>query len=97
MLTRLTIRHFKRFGEEVEIELGNPVVFHRPEQLGQDLRRCRPWRSGISASSAGTRSAREEVRRRSVRVSPSTDGTSSLSRSQVRVSYGMGAIYATYR
>ena len=27
MLTKLTIRNFKRF-EEVEIELGNPVVRH---------------------------------------------------------------------
>ena len=35
MLTRLTIRHFKRFGEEVEIELGNPVVFIGPNNSGK--------------------------------------------------------------
>ena len=35
MLTKLTIRHFKRFGEEVEIELGNPVVFIGPNNSGK--------------------------------------------------------------
>ena len=34
MLTNLTIRHFKRF-EEVEIELGNPVVFIGPNNSGK--------------------------------------------------------------
>ena len=34
MLTRLTIRNFKRFGE-VEIELGNPVVFIGPNNSGK--------------------------------------------------------------
>ena len=34
MLTRLTIRNFKRFGE-VEIELGNPVVFTGPNNSGK--------------------------------------------------------------
>ena len=34
MLTRLTIRNFKRF-EEVEIELGNPVVFVGPNNSGK--------------------------------------------------------------
>ena len=35
MLTKLTIRRFKRFGEEVEIELGNPVVFIGPNNSGK--------------------------------------------------------------
>ncbi len=34
MLTRLTIRNFKRFGE-VEIELGSPVVFVGPNNSGK--------------------------------------------------------------
>ena len=35
MLTKLTIRNFKRFGEEVEIELGSPVVFIGPNNSGK--------------------------------------------------------------
>ena len=35
MLTNLTIRNFKRFGDEVEIELGNPVVFIGPNNSGK--------------------------------------------------------------
>ena len=36
MLTKLTIRNFKRFGEtQVEIELGNPVVFIGPNNSGK--------------------------------------------------------------
>ena len=34
MLTRLSIRNFKRFGE-VEIELGSPVVFIGPNNSGK--------------------------------------------------------------
>ncbi|HEO71840.1 MAG TPA: AAA family ATPase, partial [Candidatus Hydrogenedentes bacterium] len=34
MLTRLTLRNFKRFGE-VAIELGNPVVFVGPNNSGK--------------------------------------------------------------
>ena len=34
MLTKLTIRKFKRF-EDVEIELGNPVVFIGPNNSGK--------------------------------------------------------------
>ena len=34
MLTRLTVRNFKRFGE-VEVELGNPVVFVGPNNSGK--------------------------------------------------------------
>ncbi len=60
MLTKLTIRNFKRF-EEVEIELGNPVVLVGPNNSGKTsamqalalwdigLRRWREKRSGGSA------------------------------------------------
>ena len=34
MLTKLTIRNFKRFGE-VEVELGNPVVLIGPNNSGK--------------------------------------------------------------
>ncbi|MFH1481479.1 MAG: AAA family ATPase, partial [Pseudomonadota bacterium] len=34
MLTKLTVRNFKRFGS-VEIELGNPVVFIGPNNSGK--------------------------------------------------------------
>src|SRR5258708_129125 len=34
MLTRLVVRNFKRFGQ-VEIELGNPVVFIGPNNSGK--------------------------------------------------------------
>ncbi|MFQ5738162.1 MAG: AAA family ATPase [Acidobacteriota bacterium] len=60
MLTQLTIREFKQF-EEVEIELGNPVVFIGPNNCGKTtalqalalwdlgLRRWNEKRSGKSA------------------------------------------------
>ena len=34
MLTKLIIRKFKRFGQ-IEIELGNPVVFIGPNNSGK--------------------------------------------------------------
>ena len=34
MLTRLTVRNFKRFGE-VEVELGNPVALVGPNNSGK--------------------------------------------------------------
>ena len=62
MLTKLTIRNFKRFGEtQVEIELGNPVVFIGPNNSGKTsamqalalwdigLKRWNEKRSGMSA------------------------------------------------
>ncbi len=61
MLTKLTIRQFKRFGDEVEIELGNPVVFIGPNNSGKTaamqalalwdigLKRWNEKRSGRSA------------------------------------------------
>ena len=52
MLTKLTVRNFKRF-EDVEIELGNPVVFIGPNNSGKTsamqalaltrLVCCPPW------------------------------------------------------
>ena len=61
MLTKLTIRNFKRFGEtQVEIELGNPVVFIGPNNSGKTsamqalalwdigLKRWNEKRSGLS-------------------------------------------------
>ena len=60
MLTRLTARNFKRFGE-VEVELGNPVVFIGPNNSGKTsamqalalwdigLKRWNEKRSGINA------------------------------------------------
>ena len=60
MLTKLTIRNFKRF-DEVEIELGNPVVFIGPNNSGKTsamqalalwdigLKRWREKRSGKTA------------------------------------------------
>ncbi len=62
MLTKLTIRNFKRFGEtQTEIELGNPVVFIGPNNSGKTsamqalalwdigLKRWNEKRSGMSA------------------------------------------------
>ncbi len=61
MLNKLKMRNFKRFGEEVEIELGNPVVFIGPNNSGKTtamqalalweigLRRWNEKRSGKSA------------------------------------------------
>jgi len=34
MLTKITIRNFKRFGK-IEVELGNPVVFIGPNNSGK--------------------------------------------------------------
>ena len=62
MLTKLTIRNFKRFGE-AEVELGNPVVFIGPNNSGKTsamqalalwnigLKRWNEKRSGQSAPS----------------------------------------------
>ena len=48
MLTRLAIRNFKRF-EEVEIELGSPVVFVGPNNSGKTsaLQALALWRIGL--------------------------------------------------
>jgi energy-coupling factor transporter ATP-binding protein EcfA2 len=49
MLTRLTVRNFKRFAE-VEIELGNPVVFVGPNNSGKTtaLQALALWQIGVS-------------------------------------------------
>lgn len=48
MLTKLTIRNFKRFGE-VEIELGNPVVFIGPNNSGKTsaMQALALWDAGL--------------------------------------------------
>ena len=48
MLTKLTIRNFKRFGA-VEIELGNPVVFIGPNNSGKTsaLQALALWEIGL--------------------------------------------------
>ena len=48
MLTKLTIRNFKRFGE-VEVELGNPVVFIGPNNSGKTsaMQALALWDTGV--------------------------------------------------
>ena len=48
MLTRLSVRNFKRF-DDVEIELGNPVVFVGPNNLGKTtaLQALALWEIGV--------------------------------------------------
>jgi energy-coupling factor transporter ATP-binding protein EcfA2 len=48
MLTKLIVRNFKRF-EDVEIELGNPVVFIGPNNLGKTtaLQALALWEIGV--------------------------------------------------
>jgi len=49
MLTKLTVRNFKRFGE-IEVELGNPVVFIGPNNSGKTsaLQAIALWHAGLS-------------------------------------------------
>jgi ABC-type branched-subunit amino acid transport system ATPase component len=63
MLTKLTVRNFKRFGS-VEIELGNPVVFIGPNDSGKTtaLQALALWALGYGS---GTRSAPERPLRKS--------------------------------
>ncbi len=48
MLTKLTVRNFKRFGE-VEVELGNPVIFIGPNNSGKTsaLQALALWETGL--------------------------------------------------
>ncbi len=48
MLTKLTVRNFRRFGE-VEIDLGNPVVFIGPNNSGKTsaMQALALWDSGL--------------------------------------------------
>ena len=70
MLTKLTIRNFKRF-EDVEIELGNPVVFIGPNNSGKTsaMQALALWETGLkrwNEKRAGK--AVSEKRRRGVAV-----------------------------
>lgn len=49
MLTKLTIRRFKRF-EDVEVELGNPVVFIGPNNSGKTsaMQALALWHAGLT-------------------------------------------------
>jgi predicted ATP-dependent endonuclease of OLD family len=49
MLTKLTVRNFKRFGQ-VEIELDNPVVFIGPNNSGKTsaLQALALWQVGVN-------------------------------------------------
>lgn len=64
MLTRITIRNFKRF-REVEIELGNPVVFIGPNNSGKTsaLQALALWDIGFKRW-IGRRSGRKTPERR---------------------------------
>ena len=67
MLTKLTIRNFKRFGE-VEIELGSPVVFIGPNNSGKTsaMQALALWDIGLqrwSEKRSGMEHAREAARR----------------------------------
>lgn len=48
MLTKLTVRNFKRFGE-IEIELGSPVIFIGPNNSGKTsaLQALALWEIGL--------------------------------------------------
>ena len=48
MLTKLTVRNFKRFGE-IEVELGNPVVFVGPNNSGKTsaMQALALWDTGV--------------------------------------------------
>ena len=50
MLTRLTVSNFKRFGQEIQIELGNPVVFIGPNDSGKTtaLQALALWHIGLT-------------------------------------------------
>ena len=67
MITKLTIRNFKRFGE-IEIELDNPVVFIGPNNSGKTsaLQALALWQVGINRwnekrKEIGRASCRERV------------------------------------
>ena len=63
MLTKLTVRNFKRFGE-IEVELGNSVVFVGPNNSGKTsaMQALALWDIGIkrwNQKLAGRKSAPE--------------------------------------
>ena len=66
MLTKLTIRNFKRFGE-IEVELGNPVVFIGPNNSGKTsaMQALALWEIGVkrwNEKRAGKRKSTPEKR-----------------------------------
>ena len=65
MLTKLTIRNFKRFGD-VEIELGNPVVFIGPNDSGKTtaLQALALWHIGLRKWNASRRWGKKKRRAR---------------------------------
>ena len=69
MLTNLTIRNFKRFGDEVSIELGNPVVFIGPNNSGKAsaMQALALWDIGLKRWNE-RRSGKNSKRRRGVTV-----------------------------
>ena len=69
MLTRLTVRNFKRF-EEVEIELGNPVVFVGPNNSGKTtaMQALALWDAGLKQWLARRSGSARLERRRGVAV-----------------------------
>ena len=72
MLTKLTIRNFKRFGE-IEVELDNPVVFAGPKNSGKP-RPCMLWPCGTWASSDGMKSLQARTLRKRAQGQQSTAG-----------------------
>ena len=66
MLTKLRIRNFKRFNE-VEIELGSPVVFVGPNNSGKTSA-LQALALGTSDSSVGTSGAPDVRRPKSARA-----------------------------
>ncbi len=50
MLTRITVRNFKRF-ETISVDLGNPVVFIGPNNMGKTsaLQALALWDAGVRA------------------------------------------------
>jgi hypothetical protein len=75
MLTKLTVRRFKKF-DDIEIELGQNVVLIGPTTPVRRPR-CKASRCGASAFGAGRRSGRMGRPRRSARASRSTGRTAS--------------------
>ncbi|MEK7249326.1 MAG: AAA family ATPase, partial [Bacteroidota bacterium] len=63
MLTKLIIRNFKRF-DEVEIDLGNPVVFVGPNNSGKTsaLQAIALWNIGARRWTEKRRSSKSEER-----------------------------------
>jgi predicted ATPase len=72
MLTKLTIRNFKKFGD-VEIPLANPVVFIGPNNSGKTsaLQALALWERGLRR---WKEKRSDKAHRKSVRASRLTEG-----------------------